>query len=313
MRLVTLVVDRIDMNTMINKNISSEKLGTITKSLNQARIAHVQWLNDLNRQIIFKMPIDSFARNHTECYLGKWLNSIEPSSAFDIEEYQKLVLIHKNLHSQANRLLDFSLTGNSIEAKDYELFINLVNNVMLSIENIQSALNTFKLSLDSLTQLANRKLLLFMLEKEYSKFKRNGTDNQHCIAFVDIDHFKNINDTYGHHAGDLVLKKVSEKLLSGMRENDILGRYGGEEFLFFLSDVSVQVAIKIFERIRLEIEKFDITLQTKELIGVTISIGIAKFSKSYSLLEIIEHADKAMYSAKTKGRNRVQVYETKRF
>lgn len=297
---------------MTNNNISPENLDTITKSLNQARIAHVQWLNDLNKQLIFRVPIDSFAGNHTECYLGKWLNSVKPHSAFDIEDYQKLVVIHKNLHSQANRLLDFSLAGNSIGAKDYELFTNIENNVMHSIENIQSALNTFRLSIDNLTQLANRKLLLFMLEKEYSKLKRTGIDNQHCIAFVDIDYFKNINDTYGHHAGDIVLSKVSEKLSSCMRESDILGRYGGEEFLFFLSDVSVQVAIDIFERIRVEIENFKITLQTKELISVTISVGIATFSKSYSLLEIIDHADKAMYSAKIKGRNRVQIYETKR-
>lgn len=298
---------------MTKKNISSEILGTLTKSLNQARIAHVQWLNDFNKQIIFKTAIDSFPRNHTECYLGKWLNSVKSSIAFDIDEFQELVVIHENLHSQASRLLDSSLTGNSIEAKDYELFINIVNNVMHTIENIQSALNRFMLSLDNLTQLANRNLLLFMLEKEYSKFKRKGIDNQHCIAFIDIDYFKDINDTYGHHAGDIVLKKVSEKLLSCMRESDILGRYGGEEFLFFVSDVSAQVAIKIFERIRAEIENLKITFQPKEVIGVTISIGIAKFSKSYSLLEIIDHADKAMYSAKTKGRNRVQVYETKKF
>ncbi len=298
---------------MTHKNISAEKLGTITKSLNQARIAHVQWLNDLNKQIIFKEPIDSFARNHTDCYLGKWLNSIKPSSTFDIEDYRKLVVIHQNLHSQANRLLDCSLAGNSIEAKDYELFISIVNKTMHSIENIQFALNTFKLSLDNLTQLANRNMLLFILEKEYSKFKRDRLDSQHCIAFIDIDYFKNINDTWGHHAGDIVLKKISEKLSSCMRESDIIGRYGGEEFLLFLSDVSVQAAIEICERIRVEIEKFKIPLQINELIDVTISIGIVNFSKSYSLLETIDHADKAMYSAKAKGRNRVQVYEAKRF
>jgi len=293
----------------MTKNNHPKELNTITQSLDEARIAHVRWLNELNKQIIFKIPVDSFARNHTECYLGKWLALVKPNKIFNNDDCQKLLTIHKNLHNQANRFLDLAFTGQSIVSSEYELFISTVNDVMQSIEHIQYALHTFSLSLDNLTQLPNRTLLLFMLKKEHAKFERSTLKNKHCIAFVDIDRFKNINDTHGHHAGDIVLKKVAEKLTSCMREGDIVGRYGGDEFLFYLSDVSVQKATTVFERIRSEIENLAITIQTKTTVCVTISIGVTTFSPGNSLHEIINCADKAMYFSKTKGRNKVHIYK----
>ena len=138
---------------LVNKNISPEILTAMTKSLNQARLAHVQWVNDLNKQVIFKVPMESFTRDHMEeCELGKWLSLVRLNSTVEDENYNKLVVVHIDLHEQANRLLDVSLSGNSIAIKDYERFVATVGSVMQYIENIQESLVSYNLCIDNLTQ-----------------------------------------------------------------------------------------------------------------------------------------------------------------
>lgn len=132
----------------------------------------------------------------------------------------------------------------------------------------------------------------------------------YAVLFVDLDHFKSINDTYGHAAGDLILKSVSAILGRGIRDSDCLGRIGGEEFSIFLPNTDMEGARRLAEQIRQSIEQLMPVIGEQPL-RITASIGVARNQHSdQSMLEIQHLADQAMYDAKSKGRNRVSCFES---
>ncbi len=160
---------------------------------------------------------------------------------------------------------------------------------------------------DGLTGLFNHALLIELFEKEYRKLKCNKSN----IAFMmlDIDYFKKVNDTYGHPAGDMILKQIAEILINHTRFSDIVGRYGGEEFGIFLPETNEQEACLISEKIRQTVESnyFDIG---SEKIKITLSIGIcsSEYVETVKYKEVIKKADEALYQAKMNGRNRVELF-----
>ena len=156
---------------------------------------------------------------------------------------------------------------------------------------------------DSLTGLHNRR----WLEETYTReLKRSNDGNFNLSAFMlDIDHFKNINDTYGHLAGDQVLIAVAQEITRCLRPSDMPVRYGGEEFTVFLPNTTVDNAKVIAERLRSGVEKIRIALPTGEMISVTISVGFTERQPEDTVESIIKRADDALYHAKESGRNRV--------
>lgn len=162
-------------------------------------------------------------------------------------------------------------------------------------------------SKDGLTGVYNHALLIELFEKELNKQERNAGN----ISFVmlDIDYFKKVNDNYGHISGDIVLKGLSQILESSTRSSDIVGRFGGEEFSIVLPEISADEAYKLCDRIRQTIENYDFFI-SEIAIKITVSMGIYfKTSKdSISSKEIIKNADTALYTAKHRGRNRVEVF-----
>ena len=164
---------------------------------------------------------------------------------------------------------------------------------------------------DALTGVSNRRAFLERAEEEINRTKRYG----HPAAFLmmDIDHFKRINDSYGHHAGDEVLKSVSRVCLDALRINDLFGRIGGEEFAALLPETSNEQAKLAADRIRIAIETASCPVDG-ETILCTMSIGIAMVQpqneKSTRLEELMKAADDALYTAKSDGRNCVRVAST---
>ena len=152
---------------------------------------------------------------------------------------------------------------------------------------------------DSLTRLMNRRRIFERLEEELTRAKRYNEPLS--IAMVDIDHFKNVNDNYGHQTGDMVLKTIALQLSSKAREVDSVGRYGGEEFLIIMPKTDEIGALAYAERLRAGVEYMP--LENLDF-HVTISIGLASYSGE-TLLELIDRADQKLYQAKAKGRNRV--------
>ncbi len=162
-------------------------------------------------------------------------------------------------------------------------------------------------TLDALTSLNNRRQFEIRLKQEVAAAKRQK--NPLCGMMIDIDFFKKVNDTYGHAAGDEVLKRTAEKVKELLRESDIPARYGGEEFAVLLPFTGLEEAKVVGERLRKAVEQNPVTIGEEEVdkkdINVTISMGIAEFNPDETGEELFERADKALYRAKESGRNRV--------
>ena len=122
----------------------------------------------------------------------------------------------------------------------------------------------------------------------------------------DLDHFKKVNDTYGHDAGDIVLKKCVQQTKIKLRDCDLFGRYGGEEFSILLFDVNLRNAESIVERMRTGLEDMNCTYK-KDEIKITASFGLAEIKESDEFDEVFIKADNALYDAKNNGRNRIEV------
>ncbi|MCG2777356.1 MAG: diguanylate cyclase [Desulfobacterales bacterium] len=159
---------------------------------------------------------------------------------------------------------------------------------------------------DELTGLYNRRYFVETLEREIASAKRYGTDLVLCMA--DLDHFKEINDTYGHPAGDMVLSEIGSMLKECIRQSDLVCRYGGEEFAVILPNTDAEKARAVSERFRNRVAKHDFKHKSSHF-GITVSIGVALYNNEVdkSPMEFVEMADRALYQAKEAGRNRVVV------
>lgn len=155
---------------------------------------------------------------------------------------------------------------------------------------------------DPLTGIMNRRLFLEMSEKYLQNSRRK--DENFYFLMLDIDHFKSINDKYGHRVGDKILIKYSTLIKSAMRENELFGRLGGEEFGIVILEKSHDEALNVAERIRILVEEHSCEVEGTVL-SVTVSIGLALSNNSCSLEDVIHCADLAMYQAKSLGRNQV--------
>jgi len=160
-------------------------------------------------------------------------------------------------------------------------------------------------TIDSLTGLLNRRAILEYGTHEWQRAKR--FDRPLCCLLLDIDHFKNINDTFGHATGDQVLRTISEEVQTSLRKTDAFGRFGGEEFLLITTETDLQQAETLADRIRQKIE----AIKFADLSGqsITVSIGVAILDTQEALDELINHADEALYLAKNRGRNQAVTYQ----
>jgi diguanylate cyclase len=161
---------------------------------------------------------------------------------------------------------------------------------------------------DGLTGLLNRKTWEQSLRAEFKRFQRYR--HSCSLIMLDIDHFKDINDTYGHTAGDEVIRRTAAILKEGLRESDIAGRYGGEEFVVILVDTDADGAQVVAERLRTRIEASSVPYE-QHIINYTVSLGIAELTPKISDPTMwIDTADRGLYNAKRAGRNQAIIYHT---
>ena len=155
---------------------------------------------------------------------------------------------------------------------------------------------------DSLTGVSNRKYLFSKIE---DGIKNLNWLNVNCgLLFLDIDHFKHINDAYGHVIGDKILKMVANTISKNIREKDVIGRWGGEEFIILLENSKPRYIANVAEKIRMLVEASGYKT-SDTTISVTISIGATLLHQGDTVEEVIKRADKLMYQSKGEGRNRV--------
>ena len=173
------------------------------------------------------------------------------------------------------------------------------------LQNLMEELQVMSVT-DALTSIYNRGYLEDCIAKEFERAKRYG--GELSLIIFDIDYFKKINDGYGHVAGDEVLKVISANIKKLLRNSDVFGRYGGEEFCIVTPGIGLQGAMLVAERIRQHIEDVKISFQDK-MIPVTVSIGVAEYSHRLNGYEdVVREADSALYVSKKTGRNRVSEF-----
>ena len=156
--------------------------------------------------------------------------------------------------------------------------------------------------IDPLSGLWNRKGLDDLLEREISRATRGSAPL--AVAMIDIDHFKRINDTFGHPTGDRVISEIASICHGSLRREDIVGRYGGEEFIAVLPNLDSENALNAMERLRSSVEETRIDLVDAAL---TVSIGVTVSDGSEAFDHAVDRADRALYAAKRSGRNKVVV------
>ncbi|MCI0505369.1 MAG: diguanylate cyclase [Gammaproteobacteria bacterium] len=187
-------------------------------------------------------------------------------------------------------------------------FINQLKSFEQSLDGMQvlaSHLEKHAVT-DSLTGMTNHEHVFNELQQAINK--AHTEESPLCVIMADIDHFKSVNDNYGHLAGDGVLKEVAKRIKNSLRGFDIVGRYGGEEFLLILTRADLQTARMVAERIRSRIAATPIDLP-EGLLDITISMGVAMVQTEEAVNSLVDRADRALYNAKHNGRNQVALAE----
>lgn len=159
-------------------------------------------------------------------------------------------------------------------------------------------------NLDSLTGLYNRRVILHRLDERIKYVRRYGEELS--LIMLDIDHFKKVNDQYGHLIGDEVLEEIAVLVQRNIRDTDVVGRYGGEEFIIILLKTGLPSAVDVAERVRKAIEAAEMKDSEGNVFSVTVSEGVSSYKPAEDERSLISRADDALYRAKENGRNRVE-------
>jgi diguanylate cyclase (GGDEF)-like protein len=197
--------------------------------------------------------------------------------------------------------------GAPVSQNDYDNFANALDRLRLQIDTMRRELEDSLYNRDPTTGAESRIGMLTRLREMLELVRRRV---QHCcVAIMDLDHFKAVNDTYGHLTGDKVLAGAVRYLQDNLRPYDKVFRYGGEEFLIALQNTDPQAALSLIERLREGLASSALAQAGSEPIRATASFGIAPLDPDASVEVSLERADKALYEAKSAGRNRVQIWE----
>ena len=274
--------------------------------------AHLKWLSDLAISISLRDNEYFPEINHNMCAFGKWLAESGKSIIQNNSKYKNISKLHENLHYIAKQIENYILkegTNNHILLTYLEKCEMLSLSLGTELALIDNALINSEASKDPLTGALNRQKLsqLYKNQLEISF----AISESFVLAMCDFDYFKNINDTYGHLAGDKFLENFVPIAKKTLRNSDIIIRYGGEEFILILPAIKEIKAREILNKIRENFEQFVLNFE-KNKISTTLSIGMFEINPNScenGFLKDIENAisivDKKLYEAKNSGRNKV--------
>ena len=317
---LTAIVNKIHKGAGIEAVILAytQLISILLENLANEKKTSAQFLSALNNSLnSVKSVIDQS--------LGHLSEHEESKDKANKEVMSNLKDFHKNIDnpdlSQLKENVSSQLTDleKSIKAKDeveknqQSIMQESMRNMKLELKDIESHAESYKNKLekqkkqilqDPLTRIPNRIGLQERLEKEFALTNKNK--NPLWIVIADIDHFKNVNDSYGHPVGDTTLKSIAAVLQKSISENEFVARYGGEEFVLVLPNMPISNAEALLEKIRKQIENTPLKNKTKTF-NVTISIGAAYVLQNETIKETLERSDSALYRAKNNGRNQVVI------
>jgi len=290
-------------------SFTNQQLQTLIAQLDQAIYSHDQWHKNLLRILISHLPPDEAdlkSDGHLHCRFGHWCKSAQAQFIQSNPTFISLEDTHKKMHHCARKLLQRIADELPIPVIEWDAFDNILDRMRLEFQALRLEFTTIAQNRDPLTEAQTRGSLFSDLREQNALVQRGQQDC--ALAMLDLDHFKRVNDEFGHAAGDAVLVATVQSLTTLLRPYDRIYRYGGEEFLICMPSTNLEQANKVAERMRVAIAEQSVELNnSKETLQITASFGVAVLTPHRTIEESIDHADKAMYQAKQTGRNRVVI------
>ncbi|HLO75048.1 MAG TPA: diguanylate cyclase [Magnetospirillum sp.] len=276
-----------------------EKTREILRLFERAANEHVAWLMQVHAALMFPG-----APGMPPCAPDAPLSLLAACACGAADELACLQRLRAGMRAQADRMLDKRRTEGKVDPDDYLCFMAAVDATSREMRRVETHFRRLLLETDPLTGVHNRQGMSRELRREWTRAVRTGEPL--CIALADLDHFKCVNDTWGHGIGDRVLCATARQFQHRLRPYDAVYRFGGEEFLFCLPNTDVATAAQVLDRVRRSISRLSVTTDDGERVPVTVSIGVAQMVPGRTVQEAIAAADRALYAAKDAGRNRVQ-------
>ena len=290
--------------------LSHDDMRQALGELDQALFHHEQWCEALNRTLICRLSFDQRDIEddaHRKCRFGQWLYGPASGNLAGHPGFAEIEGAHARMHDCARGLLTTSARRAPILLDDYERFVNALKHMRLEVLTTKHELEDAIFNIDALTGASSRIGMLTKLREQQALVIRKVQFC--CVAMMDLDHFKNVNDTYGHVAGDRAIVAVARQVTAGLRPYDLFFRYGGEEFLICATNADLKLGRDIIDRLRRDIAAMSIESDDNSHFGLTASFGLTLLDPDVSVEQSIDRADKALYAAKAAGRNRVVIWD----
>ena len=288
---------------------SQDEMRSALSQLEQALFHHDQWYEGINRSLICEIAPDqrdTMEEAHRYCRFGQWLYGTASEAMIKHPGLAAIEIAHQRMHHCVREMLLASAADETIKIEVYERFVTSLKQMRLEVQTMKHELEDAIYNLDPLTGAASRIGMLTKLREEQAFVQRKV--HSCCLAMMDIDNFKVVNDTFGHSAGDRVLVAVVKHLLANMRLYDMLFRYGGEEFLICSPDTDINTGHEMFDRLRQDLSELSFEADGKPPFHVTVSFGLTLMDPDVPVETSIDRADKALYAAKNAGRNQVTIW-----
>jgi diguanylate cyclase (GGDEF)-like protein len=278
---------------------------TFIAELDTAVEAHMNWTRRILRFVVLQTSPGEDVLSpmaHTLCRFGIWFTSHRAQfEALDVQSTRHVEAAHQAMHDAIRSICSAVLAGQPGQSADLETFEQSQTELLVLLASFKTQLLSNAARYDPLTGLALR----YGIESDFDRCQKDALRNHSLlyVVMIDIDHFKRINDNYGHPIGDMVLRHLANILKHNLRGSEPLYRYGGEEFLWLMQCKSVEAARQSAQRLLSTIRTTPIPIADAPPVTLTVTLGLAQVNAQEELSSAISRADAALYEGKHSGRD----------
>jgi diguanylate cyclase len=279
--------------------------------LDAAVAAHMDWTRRILRCVLLQSPpgedvLDPEA--HTLCHFGGWFRTNRDHfEILDAPSAARVGAVHQTMHDAIRSICGAVLAGRTGREADLEAFEQSQSELLALLARFKTLILSSAIRRDPLTQLPLR----YGIENDFALYQKEARRNRTLLylVIIDVDHFKPINDTYGHPVGDRVLRHLADTLKRSLRDDEPLYRYGGEEFLWLLKCKSATEARQSARRVLAIVGTTPVPIDDNEVLRLTVTLGLTPVGEREDLENAVKRADQALYEGKNNGRNRYVIAE----
>jgi diguanylate cyclase (GGDEF)-like protein len=288
---------------MTNLSLETE---TFITEFDAAIEAHMEWTRRILRcAVLHTTPGDDvlLPTAHNLCRFGRWFRlNREHFEEIDADAVLHIETVHQAMHDAIRSICTNVMTGKPGDSSDLEMFEHSQSELLTLLAKLKTLTLSNAVRHDPLTGLPLR----HGIESDFTLCRNDARRNRTLlyVAMIDVDHFKSINDNYGHPVGDAVLRHLADTLKQSLRSNDPLYRYGGEEFLWLMRCESIEVAEQSARRIVSMVNTTPVMISDNISLSLTVTVGLAQVGEMDDITSAIKRADVALYKGKHDGRNR---------